>query len=242
MENQKKIAAEAALDFVDNGMKLGLGTGSTAEIFVELLGQRVADGLDVVCVPTSEEIKIKAELLSIPLTTLDVETELDLTVDGADEIDENLHLIKGGGGALLREKIVAAASQKCVIIAHENKCVEKLGAFPLPVEVVKFGLGVTTEMVQVLSEEAGCSGAVSLRKSESGAAVVTDEGHYLLDCHFNYIPSPEDLEDALSVVPGVVETGLFLNFADYALIGTDSGVKMIEAQQENTNTNIHNLI
>lgn len=229
MEKQKTNAAQAALEFVEDGTKLGLGTGSTAEIFVELLAKRVSEGLNIICVPTSESIKIKAELLSIPVTTLKEETHLDLTIDGADEIDDTLNLIKGGGGALLREKIVAMASENLIIIAHENKLVKNLGSFPLPIEVAKFGVRSTQEMISRLAEEVNCKGDIKLRTTESGSAFITDEGHYILDCAFHHIPSPDDLEDALSIIPGVIETGLFLGLADCALIGTDDGVDLIEA-------------
>ncbi len=169
-DDLKESAARAALDLVKDGMRLGLGTGSTAARFVDALGERVKAGLKVVCVPTSETTRLQAERLRIPLTTLDETPELDLTVDGADEIDRELRLIKGGGGALLREKIVATASNRMVVIADESKVVDTLGAFPLPVEVVRFGLLATMNAIEAISAEAGCRGAVTLRPAQGRGA------------------------------------------------------------------------
>ena len=152
-EDLKESAARAALDLVEDGMQLGLGTGSTAARFVDALGERVAQGLRVVCVPTSEVTRVQAEGLGIPLTTLDETPRLDLTVDGADEIDDQLRLIKGGGGALLREKIVATASDRMVVIADGSKVVPTLGAYPLPVEVVRFGLLATMRLIEAIAVE-----------------------------------------------------------------------------------------
>ena len=157
----KESAARAALDLVTDGMRLGLGTGSTAARFVAALGEQVAKGLNVVCVPTSESTRTQAERLGIPLTTLDETPQLDLTVDGADEIDDQLRMIKGGGGALLREKIVATASDRMVVIADESKLVGALGIFPLPVEVVRFGLLATMRLIEAIAAETGCHGAIS---------------------------------------------------------------------------------
>lgn len=229
---QKRAAAEAAIDLIEEGMKLGLGTGSTAEHFVDLLGAKVKDGLDVICVPTSEATRQQAEALGIPLTTLDKEPALDLTIDGADEVDAALRLIKGGGGALLREKIVAAASGGMVVIADQSKLVEHLGKFPLPIEVVPFGLAATTHLVEMLAEDAGCSGAVDLRKGADGKPFMTDGGHYILDCSFGVIPEPDELDQMLRFAPGVVETGLFVGVADIAILGGPDGVSMIEAEDD----------
>src|SRR5690348_3113151 len=159
IEAQKRQAAAVAIEWVRPGMRLGLGTGSTARHFVELLGERVRAGLKVVGVPTSEATRADAERHGVPLTTLDQTPELDLTVDGADEIDPDLNLIKGGGGALLREKIVAAASARMVVIADESKWVPTLGRFPLPVEIVPFGLEATRRAVEAAAQAAGCPGA-----------------------------------------------------------------------------------
>lgn len=224
----KRQAAAKALEFVEPGMKLGLGTGSTAKHFVDLLGARVKAGLKVLCVPTSEATRLQAAALGIPLTTLDEVLELDLTVDGADEFDSELRLIKGGGGALLREKIVAAASDRMIVIADASKRVRMLGAFPLPVEVVRFGAKATLAQIQVLAADVGCEGEISLRLKADGAPFLTDGGNYIYDCAFGQIEEPELLDEALKIAPGVVENGLFLGLADLAIIGSPAGVEMLE--------------
>lgn len=230
-DEMKRLAAARALDWVEPGMKLGLGTGSSAAHFVALLGAKVREeGLDVLCVPTSEETRLLAEQAGLRLTTLDEEPLLDLVVDGADEIDDELRLIKGGGGALLREKIVATASAQMIVIADASKRVKILGAFPLPVEVVRFGLAATREMVAQMAEEAGCRGAITVRSMADGAPYITDGGNVILDCAFGRIDEPEMLDEALRIVPGVVESGLFLGIADMALIGGPDGVTMLEAE------------
>jgi ribose 5-phosphate isomerase A len=223
----KEEAARAALDLVEDGMRLGLGTGSTAARFVAALGERVAKGLRVLCVPSSEATRTQAEKLGIPLTTLDETPELDLTVDGADEIDDQLRLIKGGGGALLREKIVATASDQMVVIADESKVVKTLGTFPLPVEVVRFGLLATMRLIAAIAVEAGCHGEVRLRPGIGDAPFVTDQGNLILDCAFGIIIEPEVLAFALKRVPGVVEHGLFLGLADLAIVAGSGGVKLL---------------
>jgi ribose 5-phosphate isomerase A len=225
-EAQRLRAAEAALDEVRPGMKLGLGTGRTAEAFVRILGDRVRSGLDIVGVPTSERTARLAEAEKIPLTTLDLEPILDLTVDGADEIGPGLALVKGGGGALLREKIVAAASRRMVVAADESKLVDVIGAFPLPIEVVPFGLAATKRAIEEGAARLGLSGLVSLRL-EDGRAFVTDGGHHILDASFGRIPAPAALSAALSNIPGVVEHGLFLGLASAAVIGRDDGVEWL---------------
>lgn len=227
-DSWKQQAAEKALQFVQDGMRLGLGTGSTAAKFVDLVGARVKTGLKVVCVPTSEATRAQAERLGIPLTTLDDTPFLDLTVDGADELDGELRLVKGGGGALLREKIVATASQRMVVISDASKRVDMLGKFPLPVEVVRFGLAATRNMIEVLAADAGCEGQIKLRQGADGQPFSTDGGNLILDCAFGRIPDPEALEDALKLVPGVVETGLFLGIADVAIIAGPDGVVVLE--------------
>lgn len=208
-------------------MKLGLGTGSTAAKFVELLGGKVRSGLKVVCVPTSEATRSQAAALGIPLTTLDDTPELDLTVDGADEIDEELRLIKGGGGALLREKIVAVASDRVVIIADNSKRVDVLGKFPLPLEVVPFGIRASERLIAKLAEDSGCEGDIKLRIGTDGKPFVTDNGNLILDCAFGSIDDPEALDDALKLVPGLVETGLFLGVADVGIIVGPKGVEVL---------------
>jgi ribose 5-phosphate isomerase A len=226
MDFQKQQAAERALDYVKPGMKLGLGTGSTAAKFVDLLGVQVSGGLDVVCVPTSEATRIQAEALGIELATLEEQPELDLTVDGADEVDEDLRLIKGGGGAHLREKIVAAASARMVVIADESKRVSKLGAFPLPVEIVSFGWRTTHSKVSETAAMNGCKGLVTLRGSQDNP-FVTDNGNYILDCAFGEIDDPERTARQLSLIPGVVEHGLFIGLAHAAVIAGANGIEII---------------
>jgi ribose 5-phosphate isomerase A len=223
----KESAARAALDLVTEGMRLGLGSGSTAARFVGALGERVAAGLNVTCVPTSEATRAQAERLGIPLTTLDQTPQLDLTVDGADEIDGQLRIIKGGGGALLREKIVATASDRMVVIADDGKLVSTLGLFPLPVEVVRFGLMATMRLIEAIAAETGCHGAITLRPGPGDAPFVTDQGNLILDCAFGSIPEPEVLAFSLKRVPGVVEHGLFLGLADLAIVAGRDGVKAL---------------
>src|SRR3954469_7659023 len=179
MDGLKRQAAARALEHVRDGMKLGLGTGSTAKHFVELLGERVRAGLNVVGVPTSEATRAAPERGGIPLATLDQIDQLDLTIDGADEVDPALNLIKGGGGALLREKIVAAASDRMVVIADESKSVATLGRFPLPVEVIPFGLAATRRAMAQAFAQVGASGQMAVRKRHDGHAFVTDGGHWI---------------------------------------------------------------
>ena len=174
---------------------------------------------------------MQAARLNIPLTSLDETPRLDLTVDGADEIDAELRLIKGGGGALLREKIVATASERMVVIADRSKLVQNLGGFPLPVEVVNFGLAATKRLVEAMAAEAGCRGEIKLRADKSGKPFVSDQGHYILDCAFGQIPEPEVLSFALKQVPGVVEHGLFLGIADMAIVAGESGVEVLERSE-----------
>jgi ribose 5-phosphate isomerase A len=226
-DDLKVAAALRALDLVQDGMRLGLGSGSTAARFVEALAPKVALGLQVICVPTSEATRALAERLRIPLTTLDETPHLNLTVDGADEIDDQLRLIKGGGGALLREKIVATASDRMVVIADASKVVATLGKFPLPVEVVRFGLKATLRLVEAMAAEAGCQGEISLRQASNGEPFVTDQGNVILDCAFGHIPEPEVLAFALKRVPGVVEHGLFLGVADLAIVAEPGGVRLL---------------
>ena len=231
-DDWKQQAAERALALVEDGMTLGLGTGSTAARFVDLVGQKVKDGLRVRCVPTSEATRAQAGRLGIPLITLDQQPYLDLTVDGADELDDDLRLIKGGGGALLIEKIVATASGRMVVIADASKQVATLGRFPLPVEVVRFGLGATRNMIEVLAADAGCRGEIKQRMQSDGRPFATDSGNFILDCAFGSIPEPEALDEALKLIPGVVENGLFLGIADAAIVAGPSGVVMLERDEE----------
>jgi len=228
-DEYKRAAAAKALEFVEPGMKLGLGTGSTAAIFVELLAAKVKAGLDVLCVPTSETTAAQARALGLKLTTLDENPVLDLTVDGADEVDGDLRLVKGGGGALLREKIVAVASDRMVVIADVGKKVGKLGAFPVPVEVVRFGLGSTQRMIEELASDIGCEGPVTVRVTKDGKPFVTDSGNAILDCNFGPLADPEGLDDVLRAIPGVVENGLFLGICDTAILSGPDGIEVIEA-------------
>jgi ribose 5-phosphate isomerase A len=225
----KMLAAQRAMEFVKPGMKLGLGTGSTAGKFLELLGRQVAGGLNVVGVPTSEETRALALRHGIPLTTLDDEPELDLAIDGADEIDGDLSLIKGGGGALLREKIVAMASERMIVIADAAKRVGRLGAFPLPVEIVRFGARATLRMIEAATQDIGCDGRILLRKTASGDNFVTDGGNFIVDCSFGPIFEAEALGDVLEMIPGVVEHGLFVGIADMAILAGPGGIEIIEA-------------
>ena len=228
IEALKRQAAALAVEWVRPGMRLGLGTGSTARHFVELLAERVRSGLKVVGVPTSEATRAAAERLGVPLTTLDETPELDLTVDGADEIAPDLSLIKGGGGALLREKIVAAASARMVVIADEAKWVPALGRFPLPIEVVPFGLRTTQRAVERAAAAAGAPGEPVLRRDKNGHAFVTDGGHWILDAACGRIADPKLLADRLSSIPGVVEHGLFIGLAQAAILAGPAGVRVVE--------------
>jgi ribose 5-phosphate isomerase A len=227
----KQQAAERALTLVEDGMSLGLGTGSTAARFVDLVGRKVKEGLRVRCVPTSQATRAQAERLGIPLISLEQQPFLDLTVDGADELDAELRLIKGGGGALLIEKIVATASGRMVVIADVSKRVATLGRFPLPVEVVRFGLAATRSMIEVLASDAGCQGEIRQRVKADGEPFVTDSGNFILDCAFGQIDEPEALDEALKLIPGVVENGLFLGIADAAIVAGPSGVVVLERDE-----------
>ena len=224
-DQRKREAAQRALELVRPGMKLGLGTGTTARHFVDLVGERVRGGLDIVCVATSEATESQAKALGIRVSTLDDLLELDLTVDGADEIDPQLRLIKGGGGALLREKIVAAASKRMAVIADSTKLVPRLGAFPLPVEVVPFGLKSTRGHIERALADLGLAGSIRLRGGS--APFVTDGGHRILDCSLGAINDPERLGEILSMIPGVVEHGLFIGLASTAIIAGAEGVQVL---------------
>ncbi|MFZ0423619.1 MAG: ribose-5-phosphate isomerase RpiA [Xanthobacteraceae bacterium] len=227
-ETYKRAAAARALDFVRPGMRIGLGTGSTAKHFVDLLGERVRAGLDVVAVPTSEVTRLQAEGLGIPLTTLDDTPELDLTVDGADEIAPDLTLIKGGGGALLREKIVASASAMMVVIADDSKWVATLGRFPLPIEIVPFGSTTTRRAIEAAAAATACPGPALLRETKSGHPFVTDGGHWLLDAQLQRIAEPRALAARLSEIPGVMEHGLFIGLAGVVIVAGPDGVRLVE--------------
>jgi ribose 5-phosphate isomerase A len=226
-EQAKLIAAQKALELVAHGMRLGLGTGTTADYFVALLGERVAGGLNVICVPTSERTRALAERHAIPLAALDDVLELDLTVDGTDEFDPKLRLLKGGGGALLREKIVATAAKRMVVIADWTKSVAMLGKHPLPVEVNVFGVEVTKRMIFAAAKACGCEGEIRLRTLPGGKAFVTDNGHFIVDCFSGAIPRPDELAERLSIIPGVAEHGLFIGIAKAVISAGPDGVEIL---------------
>jgi ribose 5-phosphate isomerase A len=223
-EALKRRAAERAVSLVEDGFRVGLGTGSTARHFVSLLGERVRNGLRIIAVPTSEATHAQAAEEGIPLATLDETPELDLTVDGADELDGDLRLIKGGGGALLREKIVAAASKRMIVIADESKRVDVLGRFPLPIEVVPFGLGATRNAIEGRLRRMSLPTQTRLRTAANGEPFRTDGGHCILDAELLRIDRPEELAATLHEVPGVVEHGLFIGLATGAIVATAGGL------------------
>ena len=219
-------AARAALGHVEDGMRLGIGSGSTAEEFVRLLAERVAGGLKITGVPTSERTAALCQKLGVPLSSLDETPELDLAIDGTDEVDRDLALIKGGGGALLREKIVAAASARMIVIADRSKLVDTLGRFPLPIEVNRFGLEATRLAIGRAASGLGLSGALTLRTRDA-APFVTDGGHFIVDASFGRIPDPRALSGALHAIPGVVEHGLFLGMASAAILAGPDGIEKL---------------
>ncbi|KAA9004090.1 ribose-5-phosphate isomerase RpiA [Paenibacillus spiritus] len=214
--NTKQMAAEQAVQYVQDGMKVGLGTGSTAYWAIAKLGERVAEGLRITAVATSVASEEQARGLGIPLLGFGEIGRLDLTIDGADELNDRLELIKGGGGALLREKIVAMNSDRMIVVADESKAVPKLGRFPLPVEIVPFAWEWTLDAIRAL----GCT--PELRKS-GDQLYRTDNGNYIADCRFGEIASAQQLADALQRIPGVVEHGLFIGIASLAIIGHSDG-------------------
>jgi ribose 5-phosphate isomerase A len=219
-------AARAALSHVEGGTVIGIGTGSTAEEFVRLLAAAVSGGMAITGVPTSERTAALCRELGVPLTTLDENPYLALTIDGADEVGPELALIKGGGGALLREKIVAAASDRMIVIADETKLVGTLGRFPLPIEVNRFGLAATRRAIGTAARRLGLDGPLALRKA-GDETFLTDGGHYILDASFGLIPDPRALSTALHAIPGVVEHGLFLDLASVAIIAGRNGIKTL---------------
>jgi ribose 5-phosphate isomerase A len=217
-DQEKEAAARASLKYVKDGQVVGLGTGSTAAYFIKLLGEQVKNGLRVRGIPTSVRSKELAESLGIPLTSLDECQEIDVTVDGADEVDPQLRLIKGGGGALLREKIVASATRQQVIVADATKQVQHLGKFPLPVEVIKFAQALVAKRIAALGA------GVQIRRGADGTPYLTDENNYILDCRFGEIHDPDGLARELSAMPGVVEHGLFIGMASIALFARGSEI------------------
>ncbi|MDJ1476170.1 ribose-5-phosphate isomerase RpiA [Bacillus sp. LS15-K4] len=217
--NFKQLAGEYAANFVKDGMKVGLGTGSTVYWTIQKLGECVKEGLSFQAVPTSKETEVLAKQLNISLISLNDVQSLDLTIDGADEIDANLQLIKGGGGALLREKIVATSSKELIIIADESKLVTHLGTFPLPVEIIPFSWKQTERKIQSL----GCQTTLRLKNNET---FITDNNNMIIDCIFPHnITNPANLHTQLKMITGVVETGLFVNMTSKAIIGTKNGIQ-----------------
>jgi len=223
-DQEKDLAARASLQFVRDRDVVGLGSGSTAAYAVRYLGERVRAGMKIRGIATSVQTQNLAASVGIPLTTLEEVQRIDVTIDGADEFDPELRLIKGGGGALLHEKIVASASRQVIIIADSSKQVCVLGKVPLPVEVIRFAEALVSEKISVLGA------TVRLRKDKAGKPFITDEGNHILDCHFGQIPDPPALAHTLSEIPGVVEHGLFINLADLMLLG--KGSEVLEFRRE----------
>jgi ribose 5-phosphate isomerase A len=217
-DQEKEAAARASLRFVNDGQVVGLGTGSTAAYFIQLLGEQVRNGLRIRGIPSSDRSRQQATSLGIPLTTLDECQQIDVTVDGADEVDPQLRLIKGGGGALLREKIVASATRQFVIVADATKRVSVLGKFPLPVEVIKFAQAVVVTKIEALGAQ------VTVRMGADGKPYLTDENNHILDCRFGKIPDADGLARQLSDMPGVVEHGLFIGMASVVLVANGSEI------------------
>ena len=222
-DQEKEAAARASLKFIQDGQIVGLGTGSTAAYFIKLLGEQVKNGLRIRGIPTSDRSHELAMSLGIPLTTLDEYQEIDVTVDGADEVDPQLRLIKGGGGAALREKIVASATKQLVIVADASKQVKRLGKFPLPVEVIKFAEALVAKRIRALGAE------VKTRLDASGKPYLTDENNHILDCSFGEIADPDGLARTLSEMPGVVEHGMFIGMASVALFAR--GTEIVELRR-----------
>jgi ribose 5-phosphate isomerase A len=224
-DQEKEAAARASLRFVQDGNVVGLGTGSTSAYVVRFLAERVHAGLKIRGIPTSVQTREWAKTAGIPLTTLDEVQSIDVTIDGADEFDPQLNLIKGGGGALLREKIIASASRLEVIIADSSKQVPVLGKFALPVEVIPFAQGLVTRKIEALGAK------VKIRQTADGQPFVTDEHHHILDCNFGQIPDPPALARKLEAMPGIVEHGLFIGMADVVLVATGNEVRELRSDR-----------
>lgn len=219
-EKSKMLVGTEAAKYVKDGMKVGLGSGSTAYWMVKALGERVQQGLDIIGVPTSAQTEKWAQEFGVPTTDLSEVSSLDITIDGADEVDQNLQLIKGGGGALLREKMVAIAAKKLLIIVDQTKVVEHLGVYPLPIEVVPFGWNLTAKRIAALGSEPTI-------RLNGDAHYLTDNGNVILDCKFGKIIQPETLHEQLIQLVGVVETGLFINMADTVIVGNQGEINVL---------------
>jgi ribose 5-phosphate isomerase A len=223
-DQEKETAARAAVELVQPGEIVGLGSGSTAAYAIRFLAERVRSGLKIVGIPTSQKTKELAEQVGIPLTTLEEHPRIDIDIDGADEIGPQLNLIKGGGGAFLREKIIASVSRRFIVIADSAKQVQRLGKFPLPVEVIAFAQSLIKPQIEALGAQ------VKLREYAYGNPYVTDEGHHILDCTFGEISDPPELAQRLRSIPGVVEHGLFIGMAEMAVIGRNGQTVLIRKQ------------
>ncbi|UQA58370.1 ribose-5-phosphate isomerase RpiA [Polyangium aurulentum] len=229
VEREKELAARAAVEYVTSGMRVGLGSGTTSAYAVKALGERVKGGLDIVAVATSKDTQALAISVGIPMITTTVPLALDLTIDGADEFDPELRLIKGGGGDLLHEKIVASASRREIIIADHRKQVQVLGAFPLPVEVIPIAWTLVAKAIRGLGGNPVLRGA---KGAAAGTPFITDEGNFILDCSFGPIREPEALARDLEPIPGIVEHGLFLGYASEVLLAVGDRVERILPPQK----------
>ena len=232
MSIAKQNAAYAAMDYVEDGMTLGLGSGSTAEIFIELLGEKVAGGMKLRGVPTSEATERCARENGVPLIEPNHVERLDLCVDGADEVDPAFNLIKGGGACLLREKIIASNSARFVCIVDERKMVDALGAFALPVEVDPFGMTLTANQIFAALKATGVESPTQTVREKHGRPLITDGGHHIIDCACTEIPDPSKTAFALAGIPGVMEHGLFINIADVVIVGEADHARVMELRRE----------
>ncbi|PPA70948.1 ribose-5-phosphate isomerase RpiA [Jeotgalibacillus proteolyticus] len=225
---KKKLAGEKAAEFVKDGMVVGLGSGSTMYWTIKKIGEQVSEGIAIQGIPSSVQTANWAKEFGIPLTDFSKVKQVDLAIDGADEIDQNFDLIKGGGGSLVREKIIDSAAGQLIIAADDSKLVKALGAFPLPVEVVPFGYEIIKEKIARLGSE-------PVLRSQNGKAFVTDNGNYILDCLFSEITDPKKLHNLLKSMVGVVETGLFINMTDMVIIGKSTGTEILHKSRQNKN-------
>ena len=226
-DDQKRAAAEKAVEMIESGMAVGLGTGSTAEHFVRALAKQVREGLKIRATSTSERTEALARELGIPVMSLDELGAPDITVDGADEVDKDLSLVKGGGGALLREKVVAAASKHMVVIADWSKRVESLGTFPLPVEIVTFAPHTTMRRIAEAAAQCGCSGNLVRVRGGEAHPFRTDQGNFIADMSCEFIPNADELARTLSGIAGVVEHGLFIGLCQTLILGHTHGIEIV---------------